>query len=101
MSNLQANLRLRLAQLATTWEELAKAAGENPTNVRAVVRRGSPQGRTLQRLAKLVGVPAHDLLSPDFDPRQHATPEALERLRRESDGEKICNEFNDGNGEAM
>jgi hypothetical protein len=101
MGDLLTNLRLRLAQLDTNWEELAKAAGENPTNIRAVVRRGTPQGKSLRRLARIVGVPAHELLAPDFDPRQWPAPEGFEQQRKDSDGETVCDKFNDGDGEAM
>lgn len=101
MSNLQANLRLRLAQLNTTWEELARAAKETPANIRAVVRRGTPQGRTLQRLAQLVGVPSHNLLAPDFDPRLWPVPQALADYRKECDEEEICDELHDGHGKEV
>ena len=69
MSTLVENMRMRLAYLDTNWEELARRAGENPVNVRGWVRRGNPRGDTLERLARLLGVPTHELLSPDFNPR--------------------------------
>jgi hypothetical protein len=65
------NLRMRLAFLDATWEELAKNAGEKPGNVRAWVRRCTPRGDTLERLANLLGVPSHALLDPEFNPRDY------------------------------
>lgn len=101
--HLKENLRLRLAALDATWEELAIAAGETPANVRAWVRRGAVRGSTLERLAKVVGVPPHALLDPQFDPREYPYPDGLrkEKDRRPTEDEKNCNELNDGDGEAM
>lgn len=101
MSNFQENLRLRLAQLDATWEELAAAAGENAVNIRAVVRRGTPQERTLRKISEMVGVPMHELLAPNFDPRVYPVPDALEKHRRENNGETVCDKFNDGDREEM
>jgi transcriptional regulator with XRE-family HTH domain len=69
------NLRLRLAYLDASWEELAVLAGESPANVRGWVRRGTPRGDTLTRLARLLGVPEHELLNPDFNPRDYPAPD--------------------------
>jgi hypothetical protein len=71
------NVRLRLAYLNATVEEAAKASGEKPGNVRAWLSRGNLRGDTLERLAKLLGVPAHELLNPKFDPRAHGRPAGL------------------------
>jgi len=69
------NARLRLAVMNRTWEELARGAGEDPGNVRGWIRRGNPRGDTLRRLARLLGVPEHELLNPEFDPRAYPIPE--------------------------
>jgi hypothetical protein len=71
---LSENLRLRLAHLATTWEELATRGGETPANVRGWVRLAQPNIGTLERLARLLGVPPHTLLDPDFDPKDWEPP---------------------------
>lgn len=70
----QTNARLRLAQLGTTWEELATLGGESPTNVRGWIRRANPRRDTLRRLANLLGVPEHELINPEFDPRAFPAP---------------------------
>jgi hypothetical protein len=68
------NLRLRLAHLGATWEDLARAGGERPGNVRDWVARGNPTMDTLKRLARLLGVPDHALLDPDFNTRDYPPP---------------------------
>lgn len=71
---LSENLRLRLAHLDMSWEELARQGGETPENVRAWVRRGTPTGTTLTRLARLLSVPEHVLLDPSFNPKDYPAP---------------------------
>ena len=70
----QTNARLRLAQLGMNWEELATQGGEDPANVRGWIRRANPRRDTLERLARLLGVPGHELINPEFDPRQFPAP---------------------------
>lgn len=72
---LKENLRLRMGHLGVTWEALALSAGENPRNVRNWVNYGQPTIRKLERLARVVGCPAHSLLDPDFNPRDYEKPE--------------------------
>lgn len=72
------NLRMRIAYLNRSWEELAKLAGEKPGNVRGWVSRGNPRGDTVERLAKVVGVPTHELYNPAFNPREWPMPEEEE-----------------------
>ena len=78
-SILQINCRLRLHYLWTTWEEICTASGEIPVNVRGWVTRDSMTIRSLERLAVILGVPSHELMSPNFDPTKWPIPAHLKR----------------------
>lgn len=95
---LAANLRMRLAFLDKSWEDLATQAGEKPENVRAWVRRCTPRGDTLERLARMLGVPSHELLNPEFNPRDYEAPSFD---GGNDDGEEGRNELDDGDIQAM
>lgn len=96
----QQNARLRLAQLGTTWEDLAKQGGEEPGNVRGWVRRANPRRDTLTRLAKLLGVPEHELINPEFDPRAFPAP-SFAQPDGDEGNETSRDEFNDRDRQAL
>lgn len=96
---LRENLRLRLAQLGTTWQELAPRGGESPGYLRdtirlgqfkielgsnesnepgflrGAIRAGQLKIELLDRIAKLLNVPSHELLDPGFNPKMWDPPE--------------------------
>ena len=95
------NARLRLTVLGLTWEDLAKQAGEDPGNVRGWIRRANPRGDTVSRLARLLGVPEHELLNPHFDPRAYPAPRFKSDGGNNGTAEKGRDQLDDRDGETM
>lgn len=78
-NTLRQNVKLRLAFLDTTIAELCRNSDEKADNVRQWYRNESISSKTLERLAKLLGVPANELYSDEFNPRNYPPPKTRRR----------------------
>jgi hypothetical protein len=65
------NARMRLAYLGITWNALAQQHGLKGARVRGWLAHGSPSAKSRVKLARILGVPAHALFSPSFNPRDY------------------------------
>ena len=73
---LRKNAKMRRAWLGGTWGELAVRGGESPQLVYQWLFYCRPTLRTVSRLGRILGVPVHALLDPEFDPRVWPPPDA-------------------------
>jgi len=71
---IQTNCRLRLVQLGATWEEVAQRSGQKAVSLRGAVSRGTPGSASMERLSLALGVPAHALMDPAFNPKDWPDP---------------------------
>jgi len=64
------NVKLRLAQMGVTLSELCEKNAMSQQRIWGQIN-GNPTLESLKRIAKILNVPAHALLDPNFNPRDY------------------------------